>query len=236
MQKQKQKLDYKLEYIINDRDYKYKYTYYTSIFIRIIGIEYSYSIKAKEFRIIEFFDKFQIILDSNLRLLELTTKLRKRVGQLIRSYATSIGVLLSARNLIGTKRNDPNNSSRFIPTREAKEDNTTQLVQYNSDRQISIQQQLNGRITILEGRRYCQYTIEYIYSRYIYLKNKIAYDSYYKYKVPYRCYKNQYSTTTLRLTIVVLVPIRGRGRGFTLRAIATVVAVALLLVPIRGQG
>lgn len=100
----------------------------------------SYSIKGKEFLTTESFDEFWIIpgtydvSGSNLRLLEPVTKLRKRSARLVRSYATSTGVLSSARDLTGAERNDPNN--RFTPTGEAEDD--TQLARRNSRPQVPI--------------------------------------------------------------------------------------------------
>lgn len=102
------------------------------MFTRTIGIDCSYSIEGKDFLTTKSFDKFWIILGtyatssstSTLRLLEPAIKLRKRVVRLVRSYTASTGVLSSARDPTSAERNDPNNSGRFILTREA-EDNAT---------------------------------------------------------------------------------------------------------------
>lgn len=82
IQKQKQKLEYKLESLRTDR--YYERPYYTSIFIYTIGIDCLYKLEGKDFLTTKLFDEFQIILDTYnidsslaLRLLELATKLRK---------------------------------------------------------------------------------------------------------------------------------------------------------------
>lgn len=138
MQKQKQKLDSELEQVRNNRDYKRPHC--SGVFTRTIGIDCSYSIEGKDFLTTESFNEFWIILGtyatgsstSALRLLEPATKLRKRAARLVRSYTASIGVLLSARDPTSAERNDPNNSGRFILTREA-EDNATQLARRNGN-------------------------------------------------------------------------------------------------------
>lgn len=192
IQKQKQKLKSKLKSIRTNRHYEH--VYYSRVFIRTIGIDCSYRLKGKEFLTTELFDKFQIIpgtYDTGsgpvLRLLELPTKLRKRAARLIRSYATGTGILLSTRDPTSAERNNPNNRHTLV----GEEDNDTiQLARRNSNPQVPIDQQANRRIGTPEGRRYCQYSTSYVYGRYIYLKNKIVYDSRYKYKAPYRGCKN----------------------------------------------
>lgn len=139
IQKQKQKLESKQESVRTNRHYERPY--YSSIFIRTIGIDCSYQLKGKEFLITELFDEFWIIPGAYytagiLRLLEPITKLRKRVVRLIRSYIASTGSLLNVRNPTSAKRNNPNN--RAILTGKDEEDSATQLARRNSNPQVPI--------------------------------------------------------------------------------------------------
>lgn len=135
IQKQKQKLESKLESIRTDR--YYERPYYSGIFIYTIGIDCLYKLEGKEFLTTKSFDEFQIILGTYnvssspaLKLLELATKLRKRVVRLVRSYTISIGTSSNIRDPTSAKRNDPNN--RYTPIGEEEEDNATQLARRNS--------------------------------------------------------------------------------------------------------
>lgn len=135
IQKQKQKLECKLESLRTDR--YYERPYYSSIFIHTIGIDCLHKLEGKDFLTTESFDEFQIILGTYnvgsspaLRLLELATKLRKRAVRLVYSYTTSTGTSSNIRDPIGAKRNNPNN--RYTPTGEEEEDNATQLTRRNS--------------------------------------------------------------------------------------------------------
>lgn len=126
IQKQKQKLESEQESVRTDRHYERPHC--SGVFTRTMGIDCSHQLEGKEFLTTESFDEFWIIpgtysTASTLRLLEPTTKLRKRAARLVRSHAAGTGSSSNVRDPTGAERNDPNN--RATPTGEAEEDSAT---------------------------------------------------------------------------------------------------------------
>lgn len=114
------------------------------MFTRTIGIDCSYKLEGKEYLTTELFNKFWIILGTYntrtglaIRLLELATRLRKRVARLIRSYQASTSTLSNIRDPIGIERNNPNNRTTLIGE-SVDDDDAIQLARRNSELQVPI--------------------------------------------------------------------------------------------------
>lgn len=215
---QKQKLDTKLDNVVNDRDFVRSIC--TSIFTQTIGIACLYKLEDKTVLIVAEFDRFYYILGtieapSIRRLLEPAVRLRKRAIRLERSYKVGTGTSSNIRDRIGAKYDNPNLAG---DDDDDDIDNKATLAQRNGKLQRPIQQQLNRRTVALNGEVHCNCLTGCLYSRYACLKAKQPYNARYKHKG--RGYKNKFGTMLERLLTAALV---------IARLLTTALAIARLL-------